>query len=92
MSDLSRPTPRCWNRVRPTRMHPLSAAAVIVGIAAKRFTTYERVERLPLFVIKNDGSRELFKYDKLLVGRHSEVDQERPASVRRRAEILAQKD
>ena len=35
---------------------------------AKRFTTYERVERPPLFVVKNDGSRELFKYDKLLAG------------------------
>ena len=35
---------------------------------SKRFTTYERFERPPLFVIKNDGSREFFKYDKLLDG------------------------
>ena len=34
----------------------------------KRFTTYETVERLPLMVIKKDGSREVFSRDKLLAG------------------------
>lgn len=33
-----------------------------------RFTTYERVERPQLVVIKNDGTRELFNRDKLLAG------------------------
>lgn len=33
-----------------------------------RFTTYERVERPQIIVIKNDGTRELFKRDKLLAG------------------------
>lgn len=33
-----------------------------------RFTTYERVERPQLIVIKNDGNRELFSRDKLLAG------------------------
>lgn len=33
-----------------------------------RFTTYERVERPQLIVIKNDGVRELFNRDKLLAG------------------------
>jgi len=33
-----------------------------------RFTTYERVERPQLVVIKNDGTRELFSRDKLLAG------------------------
>ena len=33
-----------------------------------RFTTYERVERPQLIVIKNDGTRELFAREKLLVG------------------------
>lgn len=33
-----------------------------------RFTTYERLERPQLIVIKNDGTRELFSRDKLLVG------------------------
>ena len=33
-----------------------------------RFTTYERLERPQLIVIKNDGTRELFNRDKLLAG------------------------
>lgn len=33
-----------------------------------RFTTYERVERPPLVVIKNSGVRELFNREKLLAG------------------------
>lgn len=33
-----------------------------------RFTTYERIERPQLIVIKNSGVRELFKRDKLLAG------------------------
>jgi transcriptional repressor NrdR len=33
-----------------------------------RFTTYERVERPQLIVIKNDGTRELFDRQKLLGG------------------------
>jgi transcriptional repressor NrdR len=33
-----------------------------------RFTTYERVERPQLIVIKNDGTRELFDRQKLLAG------------------------
>lgn len=34
----------------------------------KRFTTYERVEELPLLVIKRDGTRERFNRDKLRGG------------------------
>lgn len=34
----------------------------------KRFTTYERLERPQLIVIKNDGTRELFNRTKLLGG------------------------
>ena len=33
-----------------------------------RFTTYERVERPQLIVVKNDGTRELFNRNKLLAG------------------------
>jgi transcriptional repressor NrdR len=33
-----------------------------------RFTTYERLQRASLFVIKKDGRREEFSRDKLLVG------------------------
>ena len=33
-----------------------------------RFTTYERVETMPISVLKKDGSRELFNKDKLVKG------------------------
>lgn len=35
-----------------------------------RFTTYERLERPQLVVVKNDGNRELFSRQKLLSGLH----------------------
>lgn len=35
---------------------------------ARRFTTYEVVEKVPLIIIKQDGKRELFNRDKLLNG------------------------
>ena len=34
----------------------------------KRFTTYERVEMVEIYVIKKDGRRELFNRDKILKG------------------------
>jgi transcriptional repressor NrdR len=34
----------------------------------KRFTTYEKVESIPLYVIKKDGRRELFDKRKILSG------------------------
>lgn len=34
----------------------------------KRFTTYERVEMLDLYVVKKDGRKEKFARDKLLTG------------------------
>lgn len=34
----------------------------------KRFTTYEKVESIPLMVIKKDGSRQMFDVQKLLNG------------------------
>ena len=33
-----------------------------------RFTTYERVETTPIYVIKKDGDRELFNKEKLITG------------------------
>ena len=35
---------------------------------SSRFTTYERIESMPIGVIKKDGSRELFSKDKLMRG------------------------
>ena len=33
-----------------------------------RFTTYERIETMPVAIIKKDGSRELFNKEKLITG------------------------
>ena len=38
------------------------------GSCDRRFTTYERIERLLPVVIKRDGSREAFRRDKVRVG------------------------
>ena len=38
------------------------------GECQKRFTTYEIMERLPLVVVKRDGSRQTFDKDKLVRG------------------------
>lgn len=38
------------------------------GKCLKRFTTYERVEQLPIIVIKRDGKRERFDREKLMNG------------------------
>ncbi len=35
---------------------------------ARRFTTYERVEQLPVIIVKKDGRRETFDRAKVLVG------------------------
>jgi transcriptional repressor NrdR len=36
----------------------------------RRFTSYERVEEIPYFVVKKDGRREPFDRQKLMVGLH----------------------
>ena len=35
---------------------------------AKRFTTYEKIEEIPIMVIKKDGTREAFNSEKILSG------------------------
>lgn len=40
----------------------------VCSMCNARFTTYERVERPQLVVIKNDGTRQIFNRDKLLAG------------------------
>lgn len=37
-------------------------------LCLKRFTTYETVERVPLMLVKRDGTREVFDRQKLLSG------------------------
>jgi transcriptional repressor NrdR len=38
------------------------------GKCVKRFTTYERIESVPLIVLKKDGKKEHFSRDKLKMG------------------------
>ena len=33
-----------------------------------RFTTYEKIEKIPIYVIKRDGTRQIFSREKLLGG------------------------
>lgn len=35
---------------------------------AKRFTTYEKIEELPLVIVKKDGSREVYQRSKIING------------------------
>ena len=46
-----------------------------------RFTTYERIERPQLIVIKNDGTRELFSRSKLLAGLYRATEKTAVGSV-----------
>ncbi len=46
-----------------------------------RFTTYERVERPQLVVIKNNGTRELFNRNKLLAGLYRAAEKTSVSSV-----------
>lgn len=40
----------------------------ICNSCGKRFTTYERIEEIPVVVIKRDGSRQTFHGEKILMG------------------------
>lgn len=48
---------------------------------ARRFTSYERVEEVPFFVVKRDGRREAFDRHKLLAGLHRACEK-RPVPVK----------
>lgn len=53
---------------RPTDEHSRIRRRRECLACAKRFTTYEVVESVPLVVVKKDGSRELFDRSKLMSG------------------------
>ncbi len=57
------------------------------GDCGKRFTTYERVDRIPLAVAKKDGRRETFDRQKLLMGL-IKACQKRPVSIEKLGEIV----
>ena len=54
----------------------------------KRFTTYEKIETAPLFVIKKDGSREVFDREKILRGL-SKACQKRPVTAEEMDQLAA---
>ena len=45
----------------------------------RRFTTYERLDEIPLMVVKKDGRREVFSRDKIITG-VLKASQKRPSS------------
>ncbi|NLO89288.1 MAG: transcriptional repressor NrdR [Clostridia bacterium] len=49
---------------------------------SERFTTYERIEKIPIYVIKKDGRREPFDPEKILKGLLKACEK-RPVSVER---------
>ncbi|RKY37605.1 MAG: transcriptional regulator NrdR [Candidatus Omnitrophota bacterium] len=53
----------------------------------KRFTTYERVEHIPLMVIKKDGRREEFDREKVLNGIRKACEK-RPVSIEEMEKIV----
>lgn len=55
----------------------------------RRFTTYEKVEQLPLIVVKKDGRREVFDSGKLLNGMRKSCEK-RPISYHKLEEIVEQ--
>lgn len=57
-----------------------------IGCGA-RFTTYEKIETLPLLVVKKDGTREPFNRDKLLNGLLKACEK-RPVSNEQLMELL----
>ncbi|MCI0471518.1 MAG: transcriptional regulator NrdR, partial [Candidatus Aminicenantes bacterium] len=52
----------------------------------KRFTTYEKIEDVPLMVLKKDGRREVFDIDKVRKGLYRAIEK-RPISVKQIEQI-----
>ena len=53
----------------------------------RRFTTYEKVEEMPIYVVKRDGSREPFDSEKILRGVRKSCEK-RPISVAAMDELV----
>lgn len=54
-----------------------------------RFTTYEKIENVPVMVVKKDGRREPFSLDKIRKGLYRAVEK-RPLSVKQIEQIASQ--
>ncbi|NLA95481.1 MAG: transcriptional repressor NrdR [Clostridiaceae bacterium] len=58
-------------------------------LCGSRFTTYEKVENIPLMVIKKDGSRQPFDRQKLLIGIMKSCEK-RPVTTQQIEELIDQ--
>lgn len=56
-------------------------------VCGNRFTTYEKIEDMPLMVIKKDGSRQPFDRQKLLIGIMKSCEK-RPVTTRQIEEVI----
>ncbi|HYE84529.1 MAG TPA: transcriptional regulator NrdR [Clostridia bacterium] len=52
----------------------------------KRFTTYEKIEEMPLIIVKKDGSREIYQRSKMMTGLLRACEK-RPVSISQIEEI-----
>lgn len=55
----------------------------------RRYTTYERIEEIPLFVIKKDQRRETFDRNKILAGIHRACEK-RPVAAEAQDQIVSE--
>ncbi len=80
-----------WNESKVVDSRPADEYAVIrrrreCEKCSKRFTTYERVEEIPLIIVKRDGRREAFQREKIINGL-IKASQKRPISLKEIEEI-----
>ena len=81
-----------WNESKVVDSRPSDEYAVIrrrreCEKCAKRFTTYEKIEEIPLVIVKRDGRRELFQREKIVNG-VLRACQKRPISIKEIEEIV----
>ncbi len=53
----------------------------------KRFTTYEKIEEMPLIIVKKDGNREVYQRSKIING-FIKACEKRPVSVKQIEEVV----
>ena len=84
--------PYCgWNESKVVDSRPADEYAVIrrrreCEKCTRRFTTYEKIEEIPLIIVKRDGRREAFQREKIINGLIRSC-QKRPISVNEIEEI-----
>ncbi len=84
--------PYCgWNESKVVDSRPADEYSVIrrrreCEKCSRRFTTYEKVEEIPLIIVKRDGRREAFQREKIINGLIRSC-QKRPISVNEIEEI-----